>query len=348
MDLRIGVLTDQYPSKRKPNRGTFVRDLVEQLRSAGVDVTVISSERNLARMSIEYLLRSMSLDVFDAQFVAPAGVLAALTPHAAPFVVTAHRWDIMEFPHRWPMARMATVVTLNSANGIIAVSREIRSEVMKFVGAGDRVVTIPNAVNVQRFRPGVEVGSLKERLGIPENHLVILSVGHLIPRKGFQYLVRAMTSIVKECNECSLVIAGEGPLHEELLAFGRRLGLGNRIVLAGAIEESVLPSFYSMADVFAMPSLSEGHCVSILEAMSSGKSVVASAIAGNADSVTHGKDGLLVRKGDAGALSDAILTLVRDEALRRALGRNARETVIKQFRWEIRLRRLICFYQSVL
>jgi len=348
VNLRVGIITDQYPSSRNPDRGTFVRDLVDHLRSAKVDVAVIDHAKNFAAMSLECLIRSTGLDIFDAQFIAPAGVVAALTPRAAPLVITVHRWDVLEFPYRWPMAAAATRLALRSARGIIAVGHAILSEVTRFVTSSSRIVTIPNAVDTKRFGPHVQSVSLKRTLGIPEDHRVILSVGHLIPRKGFQYLMRAMSDVLRRFDACSLVIAGRGPLRDELHGLGNELRLGGKLKLIGVVDESTLPSLYAMSDIFVMPSFSEGHCVSILEAMSSAKPIVASAIPGNAESVAHGQNGFLVCPGDVAALADATVRLLRDEALREKLGRNSRERAVMQFGWDLKVRRLVDFYESAI
>jgi len=348
MDLRVGIVTDQYPSSKDPDRGSFVLDLENHLRIAGVKVTVINHRCNFPAMSLRCLFNSPRLDILDAQFVAPSGVVAALTPRAAPLVITVHRWDILEFPYRWPLSRAVTHFTLNSARGIIAVSQPILFEVMKFVRPGSRITKIPNAVDIQRFRPHVESDSLKQLMGIPENHRVVLAVGRLIPRKGFQYLIQAIASIVRQYGQLSLVIAGRGPMYGELQELGRRLGLGERLKLPGVVDYSLLPSFYAMADVFVMPSLSEGHCVTILEAMSSGKSIVASDIPANAESVVHGKNGLLVHQEDPDDLSSAILRILSNDSLRDMFARNSRERAVAEFSWEIRVRRLMDFYRSIL
>ncbi len=348
MTLRVGLLTDQYPSHSHPDRGTFVYDLARNLRSAQVDVSVINHRRNFAAMSLETLIRSARLDLLDAQFIAPAGVVAALTPRLAPLVITVHRWDIMEFPYRWPLAGAATVLALRAARGIIAVGRSILTEVMKFETHTAKIDVIPNAVDTNRFRPNADFSFIKSKLGIPDDHYVILSVGHLVSRKGFQYLIQAMTGVVKKFDSCTLVIAGEGPLRSELETMGRNLRIAERLRFPGVVQSTYLPSYYAMADLFVMPSIAEGHCVSILEAMSSGKPIVASAIPANAESVIHGVNGLLVPPKGPKALTDAILVLLRDDSEREKFGKRSRERAVRDFGWELRVKRLLNFYGSVL
>lgn len=156
-----------------------------------------------------------------------------------------------------------------------------------------------------------------------------------------------MADVVKQFDRCTLVIAGEGS-HAELEAKGRELGLAERLRFTGLVQSTDLPSCYAMADIFVMPSISEGHCVSILEAMSSGKPIVASAIPANAESVIDGVNGLLVPPRDPKALTDAILALLRDNPARQKFGGNSRERAVREFGWELRVKRLLNFYESVL
>jgi len=348
MTLRVGIVTNLYPWSGGPTLGTFVKDLVVHLRLAGVDVTLVNHRINFAAMSLECSIRSPRLDILDAQFIAPAGIITAFSPHFAPYVVTVHRWDILEFPYRYPLARMATLTALRNAAGIIAVGRTILSEVSKFTSPGSRVEVIPNAVDVLRFRPDLGFEQLKKSLGIPKDHKVVLSVGHLIPRKGHEYLIRATARILKRNKACSLVIAGEGPMHDRLEHLTRELGISNNVKLCGAVADEMLPVYYAMSDIFAMPSISEGHCVAILEAMASGKSIVASNIPANAESVVQGSNGFLVPTKSSEALVDPILLLLNDDDLRERFGRYSRTRAKDEFSWRRRTERLLDFYNSIL
>ena len=344
MNLRIGIVTNLWAGPT----ATFIRDVVENLRFAGVNVTVINHRLNYAAMSMECLTRSALVDLFDAQFIAPAGIVTAFSPRLAPYVVTVHRWDILEFPYRYPIAKFATSATLRGASGIIVVGRTILSEVMKFASPTTNVKVIPNAVDIRRFTPELGSDSLKRSLNIADNHKIILSVGSLIPRKGHQYLFQALALVLKDYSSCSLVIVGEGPLHYRLKQLTSDLRIADRVKFVGAVEDSILPRYYEMADVFVMPSISEGHCVAILEAMASGKPVVASDIPANRESIVQGKTGFLVAVANPKALAESIVELLRDDRLRRRLGRCARTKAVREFGWKRRVNSLIAFYESVL
>ena len=311
-------------------------------------MALINHRINFAAMSLECFIRSARLDILDAQFIAPSAIVTAFSPRFTPYVATVHRWDILEFPYRYPLARIATLAALANAAGVIAVGQTILSEVLKFTPPRSRVEVIPNAVDDLRFRPDLDVKPLKESLGIPDNHKVILSVGHLIPRKGHEYLIRATSRILKRDKTCSLVIVGEGPMQDRLQRLIRELGVSNNVRLSGAVADKMLPSYYAMADIFAMPSTSEGHCVAILEAMASGRPIVASEIPANAESVVQDKNGFLVPAKSSEALADSILTLLNDDDLRERFGHYSRMRATEEFSWRRRIERLLDFYKSVL
>ncbi|MGO9645085.1 MAG: glycosyltransferase [Candidatus Bathyarchaeia archaeon] len=348
MNLRVGIVTNLYPWSGGPTLGTFVRDLVVHLRLAGAEVALINHRINFAAMSLECSIRSARLDILDAQFIAPAAIVTAFSPRFSPYVVTVHRWDILEFPYRYPLARLATLAALGNAAGVIAVGQTILSEVLKFTPPRSRVEVIPNAVDELRFRPDIDFKSLKQTLGIPEKHKVILSVGHLIPRKGHEYLIRATARILKRNKACSLVIVGEGPMYSRLQRLIRDLGISSNVKLSGAVADEMLPYYYTMSDIFAMPSTSEGHCVAILEAMASGKPIVASEIPANAESVVQNKNGFLVPPKSSEALADSILLLLNDDDLRERFGRYSRTRAIEEFSWRHRTEHLLDFYKSIL
>ena len=126
------------------------------------------------------------------------------------------------------------------------------------------------------------------------------------------------------------------------------LGVVSKVKFPGRVDSAILPSLYAMADVFVMPSLSEGHCVSILEAMSAGKPVIASNISANAESVENGKNGFLIPLRNPDAIASSILQVFRDDSLRKKQGEYSRQRALSEFSWAQRTNRLVGFYKSIL
>ena len=127
-----------------------------------------------------------------------------------------------------------------------------------------------------------------------------------------------MPDLLQRHSRVKLVLIGDGPLATELAARAASLGLGDRVVLAGAQSDiaGVLPAF----DVFAQPSLTEGISIALLEAGASGLAIIASLVGGNAEIIRDGETGFLVPAADDRAMVAALDRLLADEGLRRRLG----------------------------
>lgn len=164
---------------------------------------------------------------------------------------------------------------------------------------------------------------MRRRWGVTEEQVVFLSVANLRPVKGQHYLLKALAELTG--TPFRAVLVGEGELRGELEGLARRLGLGGRVVFAGA-QPDVLP-FLEAADVFVLPSLWEGFPVAVMEAMARGLPVVASRAGGVPELVEEGRTGLLVPPADAPALAEALSALARDPEMRRRFGRAGRERV---------------------
>ena len=181
-----------------------------------------------------------------------------------------------------------------------------------------RTVVIPNAVDV--------AGAPRVRAGSRERPLIV-AVGRLKAPKDFVTLVRALGRL--EPGSFDAVIVGEGPDRERLEDEIGRLGLAERVTLAG--ERSDVPELLAAADVFALASSSEGMPVSVLEAMAAGLPVVASRVGGLAEQVVEGETGVLVEPGDPEDLARALDRLVADIELRRRLGAAGRARAEQAF-----------------
>jgi glycosyltransferase involved in cell wall biosynthesis len=179
-------------------------------------------------------------------------------------------------------------------------------------------VVIPNGVDVARAR--------RARPGDP-GPLRVLAVGRLRAPKDFRTLVRAVAALGPHA--CRVLVAGEGPDRPLLAAEIDALGLRGRVVLAG--ERHDVARLLAYAHVFVLPSRSEGHPVSVLEAMAAGVPVVASRVGGIPEQVADGETGLLVEPGDVDGLAAALRRLAADPALRRRLGEAGRARAEEAF-----------------
>lgn len=201
---------------------------------------------------------------------------------------------------------------------------------------------IPNGVDVQRFRPDVPAIDAFRNL----KDLRIVFVGRLDPRKGLKHLLLAFPRVRAEFPGARLIIVGSGILrgyYERVLRPQDR----GRVHFEGFVSSEELPRFYAAADVFCAPAISgESFGMVLLEAMATGKPIVASDIVGYNAVVKDGQEGLLVPPRDPQALAQAILRLAKDETLRKRLGGQGHQTALT-YSWERVTDRLEEVYRRV-
>jgi phosphatidyl-myo-inositol alpha-mannosyltransferase len=218
--------------------------------------------------------------------------------------------------------------------GRIAVSEEARSTVEKVLGDGIRV--IPNGVDCSRF------AGLPSPVGE-----TILFVGRLEQRKGAPIMVEAFTQLAQRRPLAELVLVGEGPERRDVEA-AIPDALRERIVPTGRVDAAELPQMFGRASVVCAPSLGgESFGIVLLEAMASGRPVVASSIPGYAAVVRDGVDGILVSPGDAAALAGALETLLADPARASAMGRAGAQRA-RSFDWSVIARQVEDVYAEAL
>lgn len=164
-----------------------------------------------------------------------------------------------------------------------------------------------------------------------EHSIVILSVGSLLRRKGYDYLLPAFQLLKRDGARFRSIIVGDGPEKARIKNMISAYGLDECVQLPGSVDNHDLHLYLSNADIFVLCSLSEGIPVAIMEAMAAGLPVVATDITGIPELVEHNKSGLLVRPRDSRAIYEAIKSLLTDRSKREELGRNARSHVLDHF-----------------
>ncbi len=199
---------------------------------------------------------------------------------------------------------------------------------------------LPWGADPDRFHPNV-LPLDRAAFNLTPTEQVILALGRLVPKKGFDILIVAFGALLRTCPEAQLVIGGTGPQAQDLERLARQHGLEKHLHLVGPIPWQNVPGFLAMADVFVLPSVHDpagnvdGLPTVLLEAMAVGKPVVASRIAGVPLVIEDGVNGLLCPQGDADTLSRQMAMLLAESELRKRLGRAACAAVVEHFNWPI-------------
>ena len=214
---------------------------------------------------------------------------------------------------------------------MIAVSEGIADFLADDVGvARERLTTIRNGIDHEAFAPKAGVrAEIRAELQLTPEQPVIGCLGNLYPVKGHTHLLDAAATVCKKYPDAMFLFAGRGHLLESLQRQTDRLGLTRNVRFLGFREDST--RLLMAMDIFAMPSLSEGLPLSILEAMAAEKAIVASAVGGIPEVLREGESGLLIPPGDPAALAGAVLRLLDDRQAARRMGETARRQMVADF-----------------
>jgi teichuronic acid biosynthesis glycosyltransferase TuaC len=246
-------------------------------------------------------------DLIDAHYYYPDGVAAALLGQwlGKPVFITARGTDINLIPrHRVPRAWIRWAARRSRAS--IAVCEALREEMVGIGIERSRISVLRNGVDLELFAPLDRVAARRE-LGLDAGRW-LLSVGHLIERKGHDIPIRALPGLPG----WSLVIAGDGPLRASLQKLADELGVAERVRFAGAVPQSRLPVYYSAVDALVLASSREGWANVLLEAMACGTPVVASSVWGTPEVVAAPVAGRLMMERTPQALIAALQSLLAE------------------------------------
>ncbi|HVO65293.1 MAG TPA: glycosyltransferase family 4 protein [Syntrophales bacterium] len=246
---------------------------------------------------VKKIQREFNFDIIDAHYLYPDGYAATLLSNyfKKPVVVSARGSDINLYG-TFPIIRKFLRQTLLKANKVVAVCQALKKGIVQLGVPEEKVSVIPNGVDSYKFCPAPKE-EIRRRLKLLDKK-IILSVGHLTPNKGFDYLIKALKILQTELNKESvyLVIVGEGEFRKELEKTISLLNLEEDVKLAGAIPHEELRDWYSAADVFCLASQQEGWPNVILESLACGTPVVATSAGGIPEIISSNSVGILAER----------------------------------------------------
>ncbi len=275
-------------------------------------------------------LRRERIDVFQAYFPDSTyfGVPAAWLAGVPRVLRTRNNLGYWMTPWHRRLGRLCGGL----CDGLVANCDACRDAVIADEGLDPaRVIVLENGVDLSRFPTSFT--PVSGRVGVTAN---------LRPVKGLDVFVSAAAAVASAHPGATFQVAGEGPLRPELEGLARRLGLGSRLTLCGAVAD--VPGFLAGLDVAVLPSLTEGMSNALLEYMAAGKAIVATSVGGNVRLIEDGVNGLLVPPGDADRLAAAVARLLSDPDFAARLGSEARRRVAERHSRPAMVRRFEEFY----
>ncbi len=263
--------------------------------------------------------------------------------HAHEFDAIVHGWVVAKYTgipmvatvhgknYFWEKARRRWAYRLVSRDAmVVAVSEDLKRFIVEKTGiAAGSVRVIYNGVDETIEAQMSDARQFKRDIGIAEADLVVGVVGNLYPVKGHRYLLEALPQVLNVVPNTTVLLIGRGELEVELKAQAKALGVDDKVRFLGLRDD--IPKLLAVMDVFAMPSLSEGLSIALLEAMAAGKPVVATNVGGNPELVQEGETGYLVPAEHPDALAQALIRLLSDPDVRVKFGGAGKLRVAERF-----------------
>ncbi|WP_419964734.1 glycosyltransferase family 4 protein [Pelomonas nitida] len=295
-----------------------------------------------ARAAVQQLIdEGFDPDVIDAHYYYPDGVAAALLAKwfDKPLTITARGTDLNLIP-QYALPRRMIEWAARRAAGSIGVCAALMDVLRGWGHEPAKLHTLRNGVDLERFRP-LPPAAMRAELGVDGDPL-LLSVGHLIERKGHDIAIDALAELLPARPGARLVIIGEGEERAALLARAARLGVADKVRLTGALANTELLKWYSAADVLLLCSSREGWANVLLESMACGTPVVATDIWGTPEVVAAPAAGRLVAERSGAAFAAGVQALLSAGVDRAATRRYA-----EGFSWQATTEGQLALFQAV-
>ena len=288
-----------------------------------------------------YLTFRERVDVIHCGDFFPAGVIGLIMKKffGKPYVYYVHGEGYTWFAQFRFQPKVRKVI-LRNADRIVAACSYAEEGVLRDLGGGqEKIVRINPGVEFERFDPNRKDRSHVAGLDL-DRKKIILTVGRLIDRKGQDTVIRAMPKVIANVPEALYLICGRGPYEEGLRHLAADLGVDKNVMFYGFVPNDRLPDIYSICDLFVMINRDtpgegpEGFGMVFTEAAAAGKAVIGGRSGGNKDSIVDGVTGYRVDPLDVDEVAAKIIMMLRDDNLRKTMGQNSREWVMKNFNWK--------------
>ena len=385
--MRVLMLSWEYPPRIVGGIARHVYDLSRALAAGGTSVDVITCEHadapaeetdgNLrvfrvpAAQGDDFVHWVHNLNV---SMEAKADEILGLAGTSEPTVIHAHDWlagfagKNLKHKHKLPLVGTIHATEHGRNHGIhtdlqryihgvewelcyeswrvICCSHYMKEEINSVLAAPvDKMDVIANGVDPRKFDIEFDKAEFREWFAKPNERLIFF-VGRMVPEKGVQVLIQSLPEILPAYNDVKVVVVGGGD-RAHLVKLAEELGVSDRVVFTGYIDDETLVKLYNVIDVAVYPSLYEPFGIVALEAMVAGVPVVVTEVGGLREVVDHGINGLTTWADNPDSLAWAILRILKNPYSARQMVRNAKRKVEEQFNWELIASQTLGTYERV-
>lgn len=313
-----------------------------------------------AYFALRKIIKQKKTDHILVGQILPLGTVALINAklNRTKYSVILHGMDLA-FALKRPRKKWLAGIILKNSEKIICGNGYLAGLVSQALPTLEQKIVIVNpgidpVLSSQTERSGagdpLNLPSFKDKGFLPpvkmtNNKIILLSVGRLVKRKGFDKVIECLPEILKQAPNLIYVILGDGEEFENCNLKIKNLGLEKQVQIIKQAPDSERDSWYNACDIFIMPARNiggdfEGFGIVYLEANLAGKPVIAGRSGGAPDAVIDGFNGLLVNPEDANEISEAIVKLALNPGLRRKLGEQGRARAINEFNWEKQIHKI--------
>lgn len=313
---------------------------------------------------LSFVVRKFSPDILHAHSPCLVGVAAvrAGRRYRIPVVYEMRAsWEDAAVDHgtvkpndlRYRLSRALETHVLRSANAVTTICRGLKNEILSRGVGDEQIAVIPNAVDIEKFRPcPVRDESLTREYGL-EGKPVIGYIGSLIHYEGLHLLIDALPELLKARPDLKVLLVGDGSAATDLREQITRLGLDDAVILPGPVSHQHVTSYYSLMDLCIYPRLSMRLTEMVtplkpLEAMSMGKIVFASDIGGHRELIEDQETGYLFEAGSPQALADKLLPVLQRPGRALSVAEAALRFVTRERTWQRSVSGYVPVYESLM
>lgn len=356
--LRFCRLASAEPAKCDISLVTFVRSnangqpvsnrFIDEVRASGLRIHIVQEQRAFDTRvvaQLRQLFREKAPDIIQTHSLKSHFLVRLTRPAGTPWIAFHHGYTTTDLKmhlynqlDRWSLPAADRVITVCSPFARMLARGGVKRE---------RIRVLQNTI--EPLNGSAEsISSVRRRCGLPDNARIVLAIGRLSKEKGHRHLVEAASLLSRSRPDIDFLVLliGEGPERVRLEAQVKNLNCRERVRFLGH-QQNPLP-FYELADVFVLPSMTEGSPNVLLEAMMANTPTVATAVGGVPEMVQDGRSALLVRAGDPAALAEGIAKLLDDCVLAGELAGNAYQDVLTQHSPQAYCASLLGIYRDLL
>ncbi|EKD94519.1 MAG: group 1 glycosyl transferase [uncultured bacterium] len=275
------------------------------------------------------------INIINVHWLLPNGLIALIVSKLTkvPYIITVPGTDAYLVYKNKIFALVAKIIS-NSSAGIISNSNFLLKRATDLGIKNKPTAVISYPIDIKQFKISeFGIDELRTKLKITNSNLIVLAIGRLVYKKGFVYLIKAISEIVKKKPNVKLIIGGDGDLKEILRLLVQRLKIVDNVLLVGNISRNEMLTYYNLADIFVAPSIvdkkgnADGGPVVSYESMACGKAQIATEILGVSDIIKDGVNGYVVKQRNTVELVNALNDLLVSKSKRDKMGIKNRQLI---------------------